>query len=128
MACTTSIWARRRASRDHDRAPGDFRWDRWMEKSVAANIVSGLMARRLMWIVWPAFLVAGVAEIVFFSVFDPFELHFFGDALEISREGLYTIGFFGFWGLGIASSALTMFLEGSSPGGHAAGGEGAEAP
>jgi len=24
------------------------------------------------------------------------------------------MGFFGFWGLGIASSALTLFLEGSS--------------
>jgi hypothetical protein len=72
---------------------------------------TGLTARRLMWIIWPAFLVAGVAEIVFFSLFDPFDLHFFGEALDMSREGIYTMGFFGFWGLGIASSALTMFLE-----------------
>ena len=70
-----------------------------------------LTARRLMWIIWPAFLVAGVAEIVFFSLFDPFDLHFFGETLDMSREGIYTMGFFGFWGLGIASSALTMFLE-----------------
>ena len=89
------------------------------------NTVTGLTARRLMWVVWPAFLVAGVAEIVFFSVFDPFELHFFGDALEMSREGVYTMGFFGFWGLGIASSALTMFLESGSRGVRA---DSAEAP
>ncbi|MEP7330344.1 MAG: hypothetical protein ABI777_14130 [Betaproteobacteria bacterium] len=67
--------------------------------------------RRTMWIIWPAFLVAGVAEIVFFSIFDPFDLHFFGTSLDWSRQAIYTLGFFGFWGLGIASSALTLFLE-----------------
>jgi hypothetical protein len=71
----------------------------------------GNLAQRLMWITWPAFLVAGVAEAVFFSVFDPFDLHFFGAPLEWSREAVYTLGFFGFWGLGVASSALTVFLE-----------------
>jgi hypothetical protein len=75
------------------------------------NSVTGLTTRRLMWVVWPAFLVACLAELVFFSVFDPFDLHFFGEPLDISREAIYTMGFFGFWGLGVASSALTMFLE-----------------
>ena len=67
--------------------------------------------RRLMWVVWPAFLVAGVAEAIFFTVFDPFDLHFFGAPIELSREAIYTMGFFGFWGMGIAASALTMFFE-----------------
>jgi hypothetical protein len=75
------------------------------------NRDTGLMARRMMWVIWPAFLVAGVAELVFFSVFDPFDLHFFGAPLEMSRQAIYTMGFFGFWVLGIASSALTIFLE-----------------
>ena len=75
---------------------------------------TGLLARRLMWVIWPAFLVAGVAELIFFSVFDPFDLHFFGAPLEMSRQAIYTMGFFGFWVLGIASSALTIFLEGGS--------------
>ena len=79
-------------------------------------IVPVKMGRRLMWVIWPAFLVAGVAETLFFTVFDPFDLHFFGAPLDLSREAVYTLGFFGFWGLGIASSALTMFLEGSSQG------------
>ncbi len=70
-----------------------------------------LTAQRAMWIVWPAFLVAAVAELVFFSIFDPFELHFFGAPLDMSRESIYAMGFFGFWALGIASSALTLFLE-----------------
>lgn len=67
--------------------------------------------RTLMWILWPSFLVAGVAEILFFTIFDPFELHFFGEVLDWSRPAIYTLGFFGFWGLGIASSTFTLFLE-----------------
>ena len=74
-----------------------------------------LTAQRIMWIVWPAFLMAGVAELVFFSIFDPFDLHFFGASLELSREAVYAMGFVGFWALGIASSTLTLFLE-SPPG------------
>jgi hypothetical protein len=75
---------------------------------------SSSLSRQLMWVIWPAFLVAAVAEAIFFTVFDPFELHFFGAVLDVSREVIYTMGFFGFWGLGIASSALTVFL-GRSP-------------
>jgi len=44
-----------------------------------------------MWIVWPAFLAAAVAELVFFSLFDPFDLHFFGAPLEMSRESIYAM-------------------------------------
>ena len=69
------------------------------------------LMRRLMWVVWPAFLVAAVAETIFFTIFDPFDLHFFGAPLDWTREAIYTMGFFGFWALGIASSALTVFLE-----------------
>jgi hypothetical protein len=76
--------------------------------------MDGNLARKLIWIIWPAFIVAAVAESVFFTVFDPFDLHFFGTPLELSREAMYTLGFFGFWGLGIASSALTVLL-GRSP-------------
>jgi len=69
------------------------------------------LAQRIMWVIWPAFLVAAVAETLFFTVFDPFDLHFFGQPLELSRQAIYTIGFFGFWVLCIGSSALTVFLE-----------------
>jgi len=72
---------------------------------------TGNLAQRLMWVIWPSFLVAAIAEALFFTVFDPFDLHFFGAELDLSRQAVYTMGFFGFWGLGIASSALTVFLE-----------------
>lgn len=73
--------------------------------------LEGNVSRRVMWVIWPAFLVAGVAEVVFFSVFDPFDLHFFGAPLDWTRGAIYTMGFFGFWALGIASSSFTVFLE-----------------
>jgi len=68
------------------------------------------LGRRMMWVLWPAFLAAGLAEAVFFTVFDPFELHFFGAPLEMSRQAIYTMGFFGFWGLGAIASACTLWL------------------
>jgi hypothetical protein len=71
----------------------------------------GSLAHRLMWVIWPAFLVAGVAEANWRELFDPNELHIVGAPLEMSRSAIYTMGFFGFWALGIASSALTVFLE-----------------
>ena len=68
------------------------------------------MPRRIMWVMWPSFLVAGAAVGVFFSLFDPQEFWLFGEHLEISRQGAYTIGFFGFWAVGMAASALTLWL------------------
>lgn len=67
--------------------------------------------QRLVQMLWPAFVVAAVAEGIFFTVFDPFELHFFGAPLELSRMAIYTMGFFGFWGLGTAASMLSRFLD-----------------
>ena len=72
--------------------------------------LSRALSQSLMHVVWPAFIMAALAELVFFSIFDPFELHFFGAPLDWSREAIYALGFFGFWGLGIASSTLTLFL------------------
>ena len=68
-------------------------------------------ARRLMWVLWPSFLVAAVANALFFTVLDPQDLTFFGQPIEMSRELMYTVGFFAFWTIAIASSALTVFLE-----------------
>ncbi len=72
------------------------------------------MTRRLMWILWPAFLVAGVAEVIAFSLFDPRDMHVFGQPVELGRTAIYTIGFFLFWTFAAASSALTCFLQRSS--------------
>ncbi len=62
-------------------------------------------------IVWPAFLAAGVLEIAVFAVFDPQDLHWSGVPLGYSRQAVYTVAFFVFWGVNIASSALTALLD-----------------
>ena len=70
--------------------------------------------RRWMVIVWPAFLVAAVLEMVVFALVDPSDLHWFGQPLDWSRQAAYTVAFFVFWGVAMASSALTLLLTRSS--------------
>lgn len=66
--------------------------------------------RFLMQVLWPAFLVAIVAEGVFFSMVDPHELVIVGIHLADSRAAAYTVGFLIFWALFTISSALTYIL------------------
>lgn len=68
--------------------------------------------QRWMWIAWPAFLVAGVLEMVVFAMVDPEDLHRIGGGeLGLSRQAVYTLAFFVFWGMAMASSALTTLLS-----------------
>ena len=54
--------------------------------------------------------MAAVLEMVVFALVDPGDLHWFGSPLAMSREAVYTLAFFVFWGLTMASSALTTLL------------------
>ena len=49
-------------------------------------------------ILWPSFIAAGVASVVFFAFVDPLRLQAISfPATPISRELGYTAGFFMFW-------------------------------
>jgi hypothetical protein len=72
--------------------------------------MSGSLTQRLLWVLWPSFLVAGAAELVFFAVIDPHDLHLFGVPVEAGRMPVYTLGFFFFWSIGAAAAALAVFL------------------
>jgi len=63
-----------------------------------------------MWILWPAFLLACVVELLVFALVDPGDLHWHGEPIGLSRQAVYTAGFFAFWLLAIGSSALTLLL------------------
>lgn len=65
---------------------------------------------RWMLVLWPSFLVAGIAEAVFFTVVDPQTLYLFGEPVEYSEIATYSIGFFGFWLVGAGSSLMTLFF------------------
>ena len=67
--------------------------------------------KRILWVLWPSFLVAIAMDGVMFSTFDPLQLWYDGDPMFDSRLEAYTIGFFVFWGFTTASSALTCYLQ-----------------
>lgn len=69
------------------------------------------LTQRILWVLWPSFLVAAVAELLVFAVIDPADLHVFGVPVDAGRMPVYTIGFFFFWLLGAAAAALTVFLQ-----------------
>ena len=70
-----------------------------------------MLSQRLMWIVWPAFLVACVLELLVFALLDPQDLRWLGEPVALSRQAVYTVAFFVFWVTAIVSSALTTLLS-----------------
>jgi hypothetical protein len=69
---------------------------------------------KLIQVLWPSFLVAAGAEAIFFTVIDPQTLYLFGEPVVYSTTATYSIGFFGFWLVGAASSLLTLFFQRSA--------------
>ena len=65
---------------------------------------------KVLLVLWPSFVVAGIAEGVFFTVIDPRELYLFGEPVHFSRLATYSIGFLGFWIVCAASRLMTWFL------------------
>ena len=61
-------------------------------------------------VLWPSFLVAGLATALFFTAFDPLELVATGGVVSLSRTGAYSLGFFAFWVLTALSSLLTLYF------------------
>ena len=59
-------------------------------------------------VLWPSFLTAGVAVIIFFTLFDPYELF---PHTNVNRLGCYTLGFFAFWVLTAGTSVLTCYFQ-----------------
>lgn len=67
---------------------------------------------RLLTILWPAFLMAGVLEMLTFAVVDPAELRWFGgELIGWSTSAVYTVTFLIYWGVVSVSGALTALLS-----------------
>lgn len=69
-------------------------------------------ALHLAQILWPAFLMAGILEMIVFSTIDPSQLHF--GAWTPDTKTTYSLAFFVFWGVVAAASAIShaMMREG----------------
>jgi hypothetical protein len=68
-------------------------------------------AERVLSVLWPAFVMAGVLEALVFAVVDPTTLTWFGgEPIEWSRQAVYTVSFFLFWLVISGATALTAML------------------
>ncbi|HEX7441328.1 MAG TPA: hypothetical protein VF319_14650 [Caldimonas sp.] len=69
------------------------------------------MKQRALRILWPAFLIAGVLEMLVFAVVDPRELRWFGGPLiGWPPLTIYSVTFLMFWGAVATAGALTALL------------------
>lgn len=65
--------------------------------------------RKLIYILWPSFVVAVFGVVVMFALMDPVDLRWVGP-FELGRRAGYTLGFLLMWAFAACSSAFTWFL------------------
>ncbi len=63
-------------------------------------------------VLWPAFLGAALADAVLFTLIDPATIMLFGVHSGVSRPAAYTVGFFAFWCIMIATGVTSLWLHG----------------
>lgn len=66
--------------------------------------------KMIIWVLWPAFTAAGIAEVVFFTLIDPQQLYLFGQPVEVSPVATYSIGFLFFWLICAGACLMTWFM------------------
>lgn len=67
--------------------------------------------KTLYWIIWPAFMIAGIATAALIAVLDPRDLRLADLPVELPALGIYTIEFLAFWLAAAASSLVTSLLQ-----------------
>jgi hypothetical protein len=66
---------------------------------------------RVLLVLWPAFVMAGVLEALVFVVVDPESLTWFGGPpVDLSRQAVYTVTFFIFWAVIAAAGGVSALL------------------
>jgi NO-binding membrane sensor protein with MHYT domain len=67
--------------------------------------------QRLLSVLWAAFLMAGVLEMIVFAHVDPGALHWFGgSAMDLEPRAVYTLAFFVFWAVISVACGLALLL------------------
>jgi hypothetical protein len=62
-------------------------------------------------ITWPGFIAACLLEALVFAAVDPSDVHWPWLAVQPSRLAVYTVAFFSFWLIAMASSSLVVWLS-----------------
>jgi hypothetical protein len=66
---------------------------------------------RVLAVLWPSFVMAGVLEALVFVVVDPESLAWFGGTpVDLSRQAVYTVTFFIFWAVIAAAGGVSAML------------------
>ena len=73
------------------------------------------MTQRALQVLWPAFLMAGVLEMLVFALVDPGDLHGLGGLpIDWPRQAIYTVTFLVFWAAVSAAAAISLWLAGAA--------------
>jgi hypothetical protein len=74
--------------------------------------VKEALTRAGLQVLWPAFVAAAVLELLVFAHVDPADVHTLaGTPIELSRQAVYTLSFFGFWAVCAAACATSWLLQ-----------------
>jgi len=65
------------------------------------------LIQRVVAILWPSFITAGIATVLLTTAFDPADIFI---EYEITRLGGYTVCFFVFWSFGVITAAATCYF------------------
>lgn len=66
---------------------------------------------RVVTVLWPAFLMAGVLEMLVFAVVDPHQLHGWGmDSADWPAGAVYTVAFLLFWAIIGVAAGIAVWL------------------
>lgn len=68
------------------------------------------LIQKVVCILWPSFLTAGLTTIVFFTMFDPNDFLAYTTFADLDRLGAYSIGFFLFWLVTGTSCSLSVYF------------------
>jgi cobalamin biosynthesis protein CobD/CbiB len=77
-----------------------------------------MSARRWIAILWPAFILASLMELLVFAFIDPSDLRWGREGLGYTRQAIYTSSFFAFWVMSAAACALSVALTVEPPEGE----------
>lgn len=72
------------------------------------------LVQRVSAVLWPSFLFAGLATVVFFALIDPLGMVEYRGEAPMSRTAAYSLGFFGFWLLTAGASLATLYFLSTS--------------
>ena len=64
----------------------------------------------LLRILWPSFLITSAQIAVLFTFVDPAEMMWISNVYDLTRQGVYTFGFFLCWAMVSLACALTLYL------------------